>query len=140
MQEMAFPCFKFQNFLGSTPPDPPPFMCGILATHMAFSHCYPPLIYFKKCPPTGKSLKKALVTPKLQKMQPVGPVIPVQCSEPQRDTPTWLTALMVFEWRRNEPWDIIWWLSTGRRIRRSINGGATTSGIQYGVLFTLLTA
>jgi hypothetical protein len=40
---------------------------GILATHEAFSHSYPPLIYylterslFKKCPPTGKSLKKAL--------------------------------------------------------------------------------
>jgi hypothetical protein len=41
---------------------------GILATHVAFSHCYPPLIYylterslFKKCPPplTGK---KALQT------------------------------------------------------------------------------
>ena len=53
-------------FWGSTPQDPPPpFMGGILATH--FSHCYPPLIYylterslFKKCPPTGKSLKKAL--------------------------------------------------------------------------------
>ena len=47
-------------------PDPS-FMRGILATHVAFSHCYPPLIYylterslFKKCPPTGKSLKKAL--------------------------------------------------------------------------------
>jgi hypothetical protein len=45
----------------------PPFMRGILATHVAFSHCYPLLIYFlterslfKKCPPTGKSLKKAL--------------------------------------------------------------------------------
>ena len=43
-------------------------MRGILATHVAFSHCYPPLIYylterslFKKCPPTGKSLKKALI-------------------------------------------------------------------------------
>ena len=55
-------------FWGSTPrEDPPPFMRGILATHVAFSHCYPPLIYylterslFKKCPPTGKSLKKAL--------------------------------------------------------------------------------
>ena len=55
-------------FSGSTPrKDPPPFMRGILATHVAFSHCYPPLIYylterslFKKCPPTGKSLKKAL--------------------------------------------------------------------------------
>jgi hypothetical protein len=51
-------------FWGSTDP---PFMHGILATHVAFSNCYPPLIYylterslFKKCPPTGKSLKKAL--------------------------------------------------------------------------------
>jgi hypothetical protein len=42
-------------------------MRGILATNVAFSHYYPPLIYylterslFKKCPPTGKSLKKAL--------------------------------------------------------------------------------
>jgi hypothetical protein len=57
-------------FWGSTPQDsPPPFMRGILASHVAFSHCYPPLIYylterslFKKCPPTGKSLKKALHT------------------------------------------------------------------------------
>ena len=44
-------------------PDPP-FMRGILATHMAFSYCYPPLIYylterslFKKCP-HRKILKK----------------------------------------------------------------------------------
>ena len=56
------------NFWGTTPPDPP-FMRGILSTHVAFSHCYPPLIYylterslFKKSPPppTGISLKKAL--------------------------------------------------------------------------------
>ena len=55
-------------FWGSTPPDPPPFMRGILATHLAFSHCYPPLIYYlterslfkKSPPPTGKILKKAL--------------------------------------------------------------------------------
>jgi hypothetical protein len=40
-------------------------MRGILATHVAFGHCYPPLIYylterylFKKCPPHGKILKK----------------------------------------------------------------------------------
>ena len=53
-------------FWGSTPPDPP-FMRGMLATCVTFSHCFPPLIYyltegslFKKCPPTGKSLKKAL--------------------------------------------------------------------------------
>ena len=69
MQEMTFPGFKFQKFSGGVLPEktPPPFMRGILATHVAFSHCYPPLIYylterslFKKCPPTGKSLKKAL--------------------------------------------------------------------------------
>jgi hypothetical protein len=42
-------------FWGSTDP---PFMRGILAIHVAFSLCYPPLIYylterslFKKCPP-----------------------------------------------------------------------------------------
>jgi hypothetical protein len=65
MQEMAFPCFKFQKFLGEYTPRPPPFMRGILATHVAFSYCYPPLIYylterslFKKCPPHGKILKK----------------------------------------------------------------------------------
>ena len=118
MQEMAFPCFKFQKFSGGVHPHthdhcypplisndklwlffftfcvffplfisntsivsinfganflgeyfprppPPPFMRGILATHVAFSHCYPPLIYylterslFKKCPPHGKILKK----------------------------------------------------------------------------------
>jgi hypothetical protein len=52
-------------FWGSTPTDPP-FMRGIFATHVAFSHCYPPLIYyltqrslFKKFPlPHGKILKK----------------------------------------------------------------------------------
>jgi hypothetical protein len=51
MQEMAFPGFKFQD------PDPL-FMGGMLARHMAFGHCYPPLIYyltewslFKKLPP-----------------------------------------------------------------------------------------
>jgi hypothetical protein len=57
-----------KNFLGEYTPRPlPTFMRGILATNVAFSHCYPPLIYyltersiFKKCPTTGKSLKKAL--------------------------------------------------------------------------------
>jgi hypothetical protein len=68
MQEMTFP--GFQNFSGGVHPQTPHiFMRCILATHMAFSNCYPPLIYhlterslFKKCPPppTGKSLKKAL--------------------------------------------------------------------------------
>jgi hypothetical protein len=70
MQEMTFPGFKFQKFYGGVLPQtpPPPFMHAILATHVAFSHCYPPVIYYltersllKKCPPpTGKSLKKAL--------------------------------------------------------------------------------
>ena len=66
MQEMTFPGFKFQKFSGGVLPKTPPFMRGILATHVAFSHCYPPLIYylterslFKKCPPPhGKILKK----------------------------------------------------------------------------------
>jgi hypothetical protein len=59
----------FKTFLEEYSPRPPlPFMRGILATHVAFSYCYPPLIYylterslFKKCTPTGKSLKKALI-------------------------------------------------------------------------------
>ena len=53
MQEMTF-----QKFSGGVHPQTPPFMRGIFATHVAFSHCYPPLIYyltesslFKKCPP-----------------------------------------------------------------------------------------
>jgi hypothetical protein len=65
MQEMTFPGFKFQKFSGGVHPQTPPFMRGILATHVAFSHCYPPLIYylterslFKKCPPHEKFLKK----------------------------------------------------------------------------------
>jgi hypothetical protein len=66
MQEMTFPGFKFQKFSGGVLPQTPPFMRGILATHVAFSHCYPPLIYylterslFKKCPPPhGKIVKK----------------------------------------------------------------------------------
>jgi hypothetical protein len=64
MQEMAFPCFKFQNFSGEYAPDPL-FVRGMSATHVAFSPSYPPLIYylterslFKKCPPHGKILKK----------------------------------------------------------------------------------
>jgi hypothetical protein len=64
----------FKNVLGEYTPRPlPPFIRGILATNVAFSHCYPPLIYylterslFKKCPPpTGKSLKKALTAASL---------------------------------------------------------------------------
>ena len=67
MQERTFPGFKFQKFFwGSTPPDPPlPFMRGILVTHVAFSHCYPPSnilshrkVPFQKMPPHGKILKK----------------------------------------------------------------------------------
>jgi hypothetical protein len=65
--ENGIPVLQISKILwGSTPPDPP-FMRDMLATHVTFSHCYPPLIYylterslFKKCPPTGKSLKKAL--------------------------------------------------------------------------------
>jgi hypothetical protein len=56
-------------FWGVHPQLDPPSMRGILATHVAFSHCYPPLIYyltekslFKKCPPPhGKILKKGPV-------------------------------------------------------------------------------
>jgi hypothetical protein len=70
MREMAFLCFKFQKCSGGVHPRPPPFMRGMLATHVTFSHCYPPLIYyftarslFKKCPPPhGKILKKGPVT------------------------------------------------------------------------------
>ena len=52
----------------SDPPPPPPHSCvhGMLVTHVAFSYCYLPVIYylterslFKKCPPPhGKILKK----------------------------------------------------------------------------------
>jgi hypothetical protein len=69
MQEMAFPGFKFQTFSGGVYSQTPLFMRDMLATHMAFDHCYPPLIYylterslFKKWPPTEKSLKKALLS------------------------------------------------------------------------------
>jgi hypothetical protein len=58
---------QISKFSGGVHPQTPPFMRGILATHVAFSHCYAPIIYylterslFKKCPPAGKSLKKAL--------------------------------------------------------------------------------
>ena len=54
-------------------------MRGILATHVAFSHCYPPLIYylterplFKKCPPPyGKILKKGPETKYLKTLHPI---------------------------------------------------------------------
>jgi hypothetical protein len=65
VREMAVPVLQISKiFWGSIPSDPP-FMGGMLATHVTFSHCYPPLIYylrerslFKKCIPTGKSLKR----------------------------------------------------------------------------------
>ena len=69
MQEMAFPCFKFQKIFWEYATDPL-FMCGMSDTHVAFSRSYLPLIYylterslFKKCPPPKgklKSSKKAL--------------------------------------------------------------------------------
>ena len=68
MQERTFPGFKFQKFSGRVLPQtsPLPFMRGILVTHVAFSHCYPPSnilshrkVPFKKMPPPhGKILKK----------------------------------------------------------------------------------
>jgi hypothetical protein len=48
MQEMAFPGFKFQTFsqgIFKGSPQTPLFMLGMSATHVAFGHCYPPLIY-----------------------------------------------------------------------------------------------
>jgi hypothetical protein len=63
----AFPGFKFQKISGGVCPQIPLFMRSMSAIHVAFSHCYPPLIYylterpfFKKCPlpPHGKILKK----------------------------------------------------------------------------------
>ena len=54
-------------FLGEYSPRPPPlpFMRGILVTHVAFSHCYPPSnilshrkVPFQKMPPHGKIFKK----------------------------------------------------------------------------------
>ena len=67
MQERTFPGFKFQKFPGGVLPQtsPLPFMRGILVTHVAFSHCYPPSnilshrkVPFQKMPPHGKILKK----------------------------------------------------------------------------------
>ena len=67
MQEMAFPCFKFQKFSGEYAPDPPihawyvghtrglqPF----LSPSNILSHRKVP--FQKMRPPTGKSIKKAL--------------------------------------------------------------------------------
>ena len=70
MQERTFPRFKFQKFSGGVLPQtsPLPFMRGILVTHVAFSHCYPPSnilshrkVPFQKMPPHGKILKKGPV-------------------------------------------------------------------------------
>ena len=67
MQERTFPGFKFQKFFGGVLPQtsPLPFVRGILVTHVAFSHCYPPSnilshrkVPFQKMPPHGKILKK----------------------------------------------------------------------------------
>ena len=67
MQERTFPGFKFKKFSGGVLPQtsPLPFMRGILVTHVAFSHCYPPsnilshrMVPFQKMPPHGKILKK----------------------------------------------------------------------------------
>ena len=63
MQEMTFP--KFQKFSGGLREyslRPPPFMRGILATHVAFSHCYPP---------HGKILKKGPETKYLKTLHPI---------------------------------------------------------------------
>ena len=68
MQEMAFPCFKFQNFLGEYRPPRPPIhawyightrgLQPLLSPSDILSHRKVP---FQKYPhPTGKSLKKAL--------------------------------------------------------------------------------
>ena len=54
-------------FWGSKSPDPPPHSCVVCRSHTWPSAIAIPLLYylterslFKKCPPTGKSLKKAL--------------------------------------------------------------------------------
>jgi hypothetical protein len=54
-------------FWGSTLPGLPPIHAWYIGHTLGFQPLHPPLIYylterslFKKCPPTGKSLKKAL--------------------------------------------------------------------------------
>jgi hypothetical protein len=66
MREMAFLCFKFQKFSGEYTPRPPIHAWYVGHTR-DLQPLLSPLIYylterslFKKCPPTGKSLKKAL--------------------------------------------------------------------------------
>ena len=68
MQEMTFPGFKFQKFSGGVLPQTPP----IHAWYIDHTRGLQPLLspsnifyltersLFQKCPPTGKSLKKAL--------------------------------------------------------------------------------
>jgi hypothetical protein len=103
------------DFLGEYTPNPsPPFMRGILATNVAFSHCYPPLIYyltersiFKKCPPTGKSLKKALLFTRSKSLTAIS------CSRLRFDNqfafrlsrsvhimPWHIKSVFTFEWQR----------------------------------------
>ena len=68
MQEMTFPGFKFQKFSGGVLPEKtPPIHAWYIGHTRGLQPLLPPLIYylterslFKKCPPTGKSLKKAL--------------------------------------------------------------------------------
>jgi hypothetical protein len=75
MQEMAFPCFKFQIFSGGVCPQTP-YSCVICRPHTWPSAIAIPLWYiisqkgpFSKNPPplTGKSLKKAL-NPTIEKL------------------------------------------------------------------------
>ena len=70
MQEMAFPCFKFQNFLGEYTPRPPPIhawyightrgLQPFLSPSDILSHRKVP---FQKMPPHGKILKKGPALP-----------------------------------------------------------------------------
>jgi hypothetical protein len=68
MQKMAFPCFKFQNFLGEYTPRPPihAWYIGhtrglqqLLSPSDILSHRKVP---FQKMPPLGKTLKKGPVS------------------------------------------------------------------------------
>jgi hypothetical protein len=59
--------FKFQKFSGGVLPQTPPIHAWYMGHTRGLQPLLPPLIYylterslFKKCPPTGKSLKKAL--------------------------------------------------------------------------------
>jgi hypothetical protein len=96
-------------FWGSTPQTPPPFMRGILATNVAFSHCYPPLIYyiterslFKKCPPPhGKILKKGPA------LRSAVVSIPCEKSATQGSYGSWKTwKVMEFQYSKIQSWKI----------------------------------